>query len=494
MTTILAIDQSTSGTQAILFDAQGALLDQVALSHCQIYPQPGWVEHDAEAIYQHTLQAVRILLERNPVPRQRLLCLSITNQRETAVVFDRASGRPLHNAIVWQCRRGAALCEQLIREGHETLVQQRTGLKIDTYFSAPKLRWLVENEPAIAEKLQDGQALIGTIDAYLIYRLTGGQTFATDHTNASRTLLYNIHALGWDADLCQLFHVPQSALPEVRDVNDRFGATDLGGYLEQPVPICGVMGDSQAALFGQRGYAPGAVKITFGSGSSILLNIGGQPRQPAQGVVTALAWVIDGQPTYSYEGITNFTGATVNWLRDQLKLIETPEETEALALSVADNGGVYLVNAFVGLSAPYWRPEARAAILGLTPASTRAHVVRAALEAMGYLISDVLNAISQQGGVQLQRIHADGGGSRNHFLMQFVADMTRLQVRAAALPELSALGAALAGGLGMGLYPSLDTLQQLPLEFENYQPIMPGEQAAVLYAGWQHAVRQVLAP
>jgi glycerol kinase len=494
MSTILAIDQSTSGTKAILFDDQGVLLDQVALPHCQIYPQPGWVEHDPEEIYQNTLQAVRILLDRNPAHRQRLLCLSLTNQRETIVVFDRASGRPLYNAIVWQCRRGAALCETMAQLGYDTLVQERTGLKIDTYFSAPKLRWLVENEPGIAQKLQDGQALVGTIDAYLIYRLTGGQTFASDHTNASRTLLYNIHTLGWDAELCELFRVPQQALPEVRDVNDRFGATDLGGYLDQPLPICGVMGDSQAALFGQRGYTPGAVKITFGSGSSILLNIGKQPRQPAQGVITALAWVIDGQPTYSFEGITNFTGATVNWLRDQLKLIETPEETETLALSVADNGGVYLVNAFVGLSAPYWRPEARAAILGLTPASTRAHVARAALEAIGYLISDVLQAISQQGGVQLQGIHADGGGSRNRFLMQFVADMTRLQVRAARLPELSALGAALAGGLGMGLYASLDTFQQLPLEFEDYQPVLPGEQAATLYAGWQHAVRQVLAP
>jgi glycerol kinase len=493
MPTILAIDQSTSATKAILFNSQGRLLDQQALSHRQIYPQPGWVEHDAEEIYQNTLQVIRILLERNPLERQRLLCLSITNQRETVVVFDRASGRPLYNAIVWQCRRGAALCESLAQQGYETMVQQRTGLKIDTYFSASKLRWLVENEPEIGVRLRNGQALAGTIDAYLIYRLTGGCTFATDHTNASRTLLYNIHTLKWDTELCELFHILPAALPEVRDVDDRFGATDLEGFLENPLPICGVMGDSQAALFGQRGFTPGAAKITFGSGSSILLNTGVAPRQPAQGVVTALAWVLDGQPTYSFEGITNFTGATVNWLRDQLKLIETPEETETLAFSVPDNGGVYLVNAFVGLSAPYWRPEARAAILGLTPSSTRAHVARAALEAIGYLISDVLNAISQQGGVQLGRIHADGGGSRNRFLMQFVTDITRLQVRAARLPELSALGAAMAGGLGMGLYASLDAVQQLPLEFTDYEPGMPGEQAAALYAGWQHAVRQVLA-
>ncbi|MEI7989886.1 MAG: FGGY-family carbohydrate kinase, partial [Chloroflexota bacterium] len=342
------------------------------------------------------------------------------------------------------------------------------------------------------QKLQDGRALIGTIDTYMIYRLTQGKVFATDHTNASRTLLYNIHNLSWDSDLCTLFHVPIQALPEVRDSNAHYGETDLEGVLTSSIPICGVMGDSQAALFGQRGYQPGAVKITIGTGSSILLNLGSQPKSSNQGLVTAVAWVLDNQPTYCFEGITNFTGATINWLRDKLNLITSPDETESAALSVEDNGGVYLVNAFVGLSAPYWRPDVRAAILGLTPSSTRAHVIRAALEAIAYLTTDILESMSREGNVKLRSIHADGGSTGNRFLMQFMADMTRLKVRAANLPELSALGVALAGGLGMGIFDSLENLQHLPLSFTDYTPVMSYEQSEKLYAGWKHAVKQVL--
>ena len=492
--TILAIDQSTSATKALLFDAHGRLLDQETRPHQQIYPQPGWVEHDAEEIYRNTLQAAQALLERAAPRHGRPAFLSITNQRETVVVFERSTGKPLHHAIVWQCRRGAAVCEQLAAQGHETLVQARTGLKIDTYFSASKLSWLIENRPEIGRMLRDGRALASTIDAYLIYRLTGGKVFAGDHTNLSRTLLYNIHTLRWDPELCELFNVPVQALPEPRDSSASYGATDLEGFLSAPLPIQGVMGDSQAALFGQRGFQPGAVKITFGTGSSILLTLGSLPQPPAQGVVTAVAWVLNGQPTYSYEGITNFTGATLVWLRDQLGLIASPEESESLALAVDGNGGVYLVNAFVGLSAPYWQPQARAAIVGLTPASTKAHIARAALESTAYLLNDVLRAMSSQAGVQLTSIAADGGGARNRFLMQFTADITRLQVRASQLPELSALGAALAGGLGAGLYGSLADLQALPLAYTPYETQMPAAQAAQLTAGWQHALRQTLAP
>ena len=492
MNVILSIDQSTSGTKAILFDLNGNLLDQTSLPHQQFYPQPGWVEHDAEEIYQNTLKTVKMLLDRNENRSHDIIFLSLTNQRETAVVFDRVTGNPLYHAIVWQCRRGTSICDTLIADGYESFVQQRTGLKIDTYFSASKWMWLIENQPEISQKLQDGRALIGTIDTYLIYRLTQGKVFATDHTNASRTLLYNIHNLSWDSDLCTLFHVPIQALPEVRDSNAHYGETDLEGALTSSVPICGVMGDSQAALFGQRGYQPGAVKITIGTGSSILLNLGSQPKSSNQGLVTAVAWVLDNQPTYCFEGITNFTGATINWLRDKLNLITSPDETESAALSVEDNGGVYLVNAFVGLSAPYWRPDVRAAILGLTPSSTRAHVIRAALEAIAYLTTDILESMSREGNVKLRSINADGGSTGNRFLMQFMADMTRLKVRAANLPELSALGVALAGGLGMGIFDSLENLQHLPLSFTDYTPVMSYEQSEKLYAGWKHAVKQVL--
>ncbi|MBN1304938.1 MAG: glycerol kinase GlpK, partial [Anaerolineales bacterium] len=483
---------STSATKAILFSETGELLDKASVSHQQIYPEPGWVEHDAEEIYQNTLQAVTTLLSRNEEKRDSLLCISITNQRETIVVFDKTTGKPLYNAIVWQCRRGEAICAELETAGHGKLVQAKTGLKIDTYFPASKLTWLIQNRPELKQKLANGEALIGTIDAYLIYRWTKGRTFATDQTNASRTLLFDINTLAWDEELCQLFGVPLAALPQVRDSNAHFGETDFNGILTRPLPIMGVMGDSQGALFAQRCYTPGSAKVTFGTGSSVMLNIGNQVAYSDQGIVTAVAWVINGQPVYAFEGITNFTGATIVWLRDQLELIESPEETEALAMAVPDNGGVYLVPAFVGLSAPYWQPKARAAIIGLTPASTKNHVVRAALEGIAYRIQDVLALMAQEAGVDLQHVQADGGAVNNRFLMQYVADITHLTVHASLLPELSALGAVFAGLIGLKVYPSLDALTQLPHVTNHFMPIMPIETAKKYYHGWEKAVQQVI--
>jgi len=491
--TILAIDQSTSATKALLFRPDGTLIDKIALEHRQHYPQPGWVEHDAEEIYANTLHACADLLQRHPDARRDLLCLSITNQRETIVVFDRATGQPLYRAIVWQCRRGDPICTALNEQGHGPAVQRKTGLKIDTYFPASKLTWLFEREPAIRERVAAGEALIGTIDAYLVYRLTGGQVFATDHTNASRTLLYNIAELRWDEDLCDLFGVPMAALPEVRECSAHFGTTTLGGLLESPLPICGVMGDSQAALFAERCFRPGMAKVTFGTGSSVLLNLGPAMALSDRGIVTTLGWVIDGQPAYAFEGIINFTGATVAWLRDQLGLIRTSAETEAMAQAVPDNGGVYLVPAFVGLGAPYWRADARGAIVGLTPGTTRDHVARAALEAIAYLVRDVLGLMAEDAGIALDFVHGDGGAVSNRFLMQFVAAITRYTLRTSSLPELSALGAAMAGLLGCGVVDSLEALDRLPQGFVDYVPSMPIEQAETYYAGWQRAVRQVLA-
>jgi glycerol kinase len=492
MPTILAFDQSTSATKALLFEADGRLLDQVTLEHRQYYPQPGWVEHDAEEIYANTLAAARTLLARHPQRQADLLGISLTNQRETIVVFDRASGQPLYRALVWQCRRGDPICQRLIAAGHSPLVQQKTGLKIDTYFPASKLTWLFEQEPDIAARVRSGQALIGTIDAYLIYRLTGGTVFASDHTNASRTLLLNIHTLDWDDDLCALFGVPRTALPEVRESSAAFGATDLDGLLPAPLPIRGVMGDSQAALFAERCFSPGSAKVTLGTGSSVLLTIGPQARITSGGSVTTIGWVYNGQPTYAFEGIINFTGATIAWLRDQLRLISSAAESEALAAAVPDNGGVYLVPAFVGLSAPYWRADVQGAIVGLTPASAREHIVRAALESIAYQIKDALDAMTAESGVPLTLVHADGGAVRNRLLVQFIADMIRRRVRAASLPELSALGAVYAGALGLGVYDSLAALERLPLAFVDYDPLMAAEQAEKYYAGWQAAVRRVL--
>ena len=487
MKQILAIDQSTSATKALVFDTRGALIDRASLEHRQIYPQPGWVEHDAEEIWQNTLAAVRQATCDDP------LCLSITNQRETFVVFDRATGRPLHNAIVWQCRRGEPVCQALRQAGHDEFVTRKTGLKIDTYFSAPKLAWLVRDNPEIARKLQTGDALFGTIDCYLIYRFTNGRVFATDHTNASRTLLFDIANLKWDDQLCRLFDVPQRALPEVRDSTARFGETDAAGALGRSIPICGVMGDSQASLFAHRCFSPGMAKVTLGSGSSVLLNLGPELRYGGDDAVSTIGWTHAGRPTYSFEGIVNYAAATIQWLKDQLGLIRDPGETEAAALSVPDNGGVYLVPAFGGLSAPYWSPNARAAIVGMTSHANRAHVIRAALESIAYQLRDVLDAMRNRAGVQLRTIHADGGATRNRFLMQFIADMTGLEVNAAKLPECSPLGAAMAGALGMGVVESLDELARLPREMVTYRPAMPVEKVARLYGGWKNAVKQVLA-
>jgi len=380
MSLILALDQSTSATKAVLFDVLGTVIDKASSDHRQIYPQPGWVEHDAEEIWGNTLAVIAKVVSRNADRLADIAAISITNQRETILVFDRKTGRPLHNAIVWQCRRGDALCQSLREQNCKKVVRRKTGLKIDTYFSASKIAWLIAEKPDIAARLRDGSAVIGTMDTYLIHRLTGGAVFATDFTNASRTLLFDVGELRWDEELCTLFNVPPASLPEVRESSAHFGETDADDILPRRVPIAGVMGDSQASLFAQRCYRPGTAKATFGTGTSVLLNIGGDFKPASIGAVTALAWVWRGKPFYAFEGIITFSASTIEWLKNQLQLIRDASEVEALALAVEDNGGVYFVPAFSGLSAPYWCPGARGAILGMTAFTRREHIVRAALE------------------------------------------------------------------------------------------------------------------
>lgn len=492
MRCILAIDQSTSATKAVLFDARGKVLDKASREHRQIYPQPGWVEHDAEEIWKNVLTVIREVTRRNVKKLSKLSCVSITNQRETIVVFDRKSGKPLHNAIVWQDRRGDAICQKLRKQGRENFVRQKTGLKIDTYFSASKLKWLVTERPQLAKKLKSGEAVVGTIDAYLIHRLTGGKVFATDHTNASRTLLFDINKLRWDEKLCKLFDVPMRALPEVRESAARFGETDAGGTLPKRIPICGVMGDSQASLFAQRCYQPGMAKATFGTGTSVLLNVGKKFKLSGKGAVTALAWVWQGKPVYAFEGIINYSSATVSWLKDQLGLIRDAAETEKLARAVADNGAVYLVPAFSGLSAPYWSAGARAAIVGMTAHTRREHVVRAALESIAYQIRDVLDMMKADGGVRPKSLFSDGGPTRNEFLMQFTADIAGVELIVSEVPESSALGATMMGWLGLGMCRSLEQLAGMPRQTRMFRPQMNGGRVRKFYAGWQAAVKRVL--
>jgi glycerol kinase len=492
MSLILAIDQSTSATKAVLFDAKGKVLDKAVRPHRQIYPQPGWVEHDAGEIWKNVLAVIREVARRNPKKLSQLAALSIANQRETILVFDRKTGRPLHHALVWQDRRGDAFCGKLRRQGYSPSVLRKTGLKIDTYFSASKLHWLIEHKPVLAARLKRGEALIGTMDTYLIHRFTEGKVYATDCTNASRTLLFDIGELWWDAELCRLFKVPQRALPEVRESASQFGTTDAGGILPKRVPIVGVMGDSQASLFAQRCYQPGMAKATFGTGTSVLLNIGERVRFSGNGAVTALAWVWQGKATYAFEGLINYSAATLEWLKNQLGLIQSTDEIEPLASSVNDSGGVYLVPAFAGLSAPYWAPAARGGIVGLTAHTRKAHVVRAALESIAYQISDVLHMMRCDAGIKLRRLHADGGPTRNKFLMQLTADVTRLGLSVSEVAESSAWGAAMNGLLGLNVYQSLDELAKLPRPQASFHPRMNRRQVRQLHQGWRAAVKRVL--
>jgi glycerol kinase len=491
MSHIVAIDQSTSATKAVLFNAAGGVVDRSAREHRQIYPQAGWVEHDAEEIWQNVLAVLGELASRNADQVASASALAITNQRETIVVFDKRTGRPLHHAIVWQCRRGEPICQELRDAGHDEKVRVTTGLKLDTYFSGSKLKWLISARPEIRQQLESGDALIGTIDTYLIYRLTKTCVFATDHTNASRTLLYDIHKLRWDEQLCGLFNIPMRALAEVRESFEQFGTTDAEGVLPKKLCICGVMGDSQASLFAQGCYERGSCKATFGSGTSILLNLGEELKPTGRGTVSALAWVLQRRPTYALEGIINYSSATIAWLKDQFGLINSASETAVLAQAVADNGGVYLIPAFAGLSAPYWRANARAAIVGMTAHSRKEHIVRAAVESIAYQIRDVLEMMRSEVGAVPRVLFADGGPTCNEFMMQFTADILQLELVVADIPELSARGAAMAGMLGQRMVGSLAELSKLPRAQRRYEPKMAAATADRFYSEWQSAVRRV---
>lgn len=486
----LALDQSTSATKALLFDAKGRAVDREAREHTQHYPQPGWVEHDAEEIWQNTLAVLHGLLARHGERMDDIVSLSIANQRETVVVFERGTGRPLHRALVWQCRRGDSICAEHGAAGQERLIHSRTGLKLDTYFSGPKLQWLIRHEPQLADRLAGGSALIGTIDTYLVYRFTHGRVFATDTTNASRTLLFDIGRLRWDEELCALWQVPVNALPEVKDSSAMYGETTLEGTFARPLPIRGVMGDSQASLFAQRCFAPGSAKVTFGTGSSLLLNIGERARFSGHGVLTALAWTHGGRATYAFEGIIISSASTLVWLRDQLGLAADVPTLERLAREVPDNGGVHLVPAFTGLGLPHWRPDARAALVGLSSHSDRRHVARAAFESIGFQVRDALDAMRKEADLPLVALHGDGGSTTSAFLMQFCADLCGVELRVSDMADCSALGAVMCARLGAG--ESFGELAALPREETRYTPCIEAAAVADLDAGWHRAVRQTV--
>lgn len=482
---VLAIDQGTTSTRCIVFDEKARVLATAQREFRQHYPREGWVEHDPADIWRDTLETARAVLDRaGPVA-----AIGITNQRETVVIWDRATGEPIHRAIVWQDRRTAGLCRTLEEAGHGPLVAERTGLLLDPYFSASKIGWLLDAVPGARARAERGELAFGTIDAFLLWRLTEGRVHATDATNASRTLLFDIRRQCWDAELCALFGVPMALLPEVRDTSGLFGETTLLGGA---IPIAGMAGDQQAALFGQTCFDPGAAKATYGTGCFMLMNTGARIVRSANRLLATTAYRLGGEATYAIEGSIFVAGAGVKWLRDGLGLITHASQTDDMATRVADNGGVYMVPAFVGLGAPHWRPDARGLISGLTLGVTAAHVARAALEAVAYQTGDLAEAMAADGAGGLEALRIDGGMSANTWLCQFLADILRTPVERPAMLETTALGAAFLAGMAVGVWDGVAGVAAVDRHVERFTPRMGEPARAALIAGWRGALARAL--
>lgn len=487
MAYILALDQGTTSSRAILFDHEGAIQSVAQREFEQIFPQPGWVEHNAEEIWTSQISVAVEALSRVDVRPRDVAAIGITNQRETTIVWDRESGRPVYNAIVWQDRRTAQFCDELKAQGHEPLIQQRTGLLIDAYFSASKISWILNNVPGARQQAEAGKLAFGTVDSWLIWKLTSGRVHATDASNASRTMLFNIHTDQWDGDLLRLFGIPASMLPRVGASSEHYSdvttTLGLGG-----VAIAGIAGDQQASLFGQRCTTPGLTKNTYGTGCFMLQNIGTRPVLSSNRLVTTIAWKLNDKIEYALEGSVFVGGAVVQWLRDGLGLIRTSSDIEALAASVPDNGGVYFVPAFVGLGAPHWDQYARGSISGLTRGSTAGHFARAALESIAYQVADLLDATQRDSGTTLSELRVDGGAAANNALMQFQSDILGIPVVRPEMTESTALGAAYLAGLASGVWKDVPQINSLPRREQRFEPRMAQSQVQDLRARWNEAL------
>ena len=484
---ILGIDQSTQGTKALLFDETGQLLCRADRPHRQLIDERGWVEHDPEEIFRNTLEVVRAVVEKAGVEPGRLQAVGISNQRETAMIWDRSTGRPVYNAVVWQCSRGAAICREL--QEHAEIIRAHTGLQLSPYFSAAKLAWILQNVPGANEQAARGGLCCGTMDSWLIYRLTGGSVHRTDYSNASRTQLMDIRNLCWDPELCKLFGVPLNTLPVITDSDGFYGETDFGGFLPRPIPIHGVLGDSHGALLGQGCLERGMIKATYGTGSSVMMNIG-ETAVYSSHVVTSLAWSLSGTVNYVLEGNINYTGAVISWLKDELHLIDTPDETQRLALAANPRDTAYLVPAFTGLGAPYWDSSARAAFVGMSRTTGRAELAKAALESIAYQIHDVVDTMQRESGIPIAQLRVDGGPTQNSYLMQFQSDICAIPVCIPPDEELSGIGAAYAAGLGCGIYHR-ETLFSRG-SWTTYRPIMDQSVRSEKCRGWRTAVASIL--
>ena len=490
-----AIDQGTTGTRFMIFDQQGRVVASCYEEHTQIYPQPGWVEHDPLEIWEKTRRVIAGALKQGNIPPEQIAAIGVTNQRETTVVWDPKTGEPLHNGIVWQDTRTREICQQLLADGMEETFRARTGLPIATYFSGPKLKWLLDNVPGLREKAERGEAVFGTIDTWIVWNLTGGPeggAHVTDVTNASRTMLMDLHRLDWDDELLEVLNIPRRMLPQIRPSSDPalYGTTAADGPVGASLPVCGDLGDQQAALFGQACYEPGEAKNTYGTGCFMLLNTGSEPVPSKSGLLTTVAYGLPEGTTYALEGSIAITGAAVQWLRDNLGLIQDAAETEEIAQSVEDAGGIYFVPAFSGLFAPYWDMDARGVIVGLTRYVTRAHLVRATLEAICHQTRDVLEAMRADSGIELTALKVDGGATVNDFLMQLQADILGVPVIRPKVNETTALGAAYAAGLAVGFWSDLAELRENWGVDRVFEPRWDEARREAAYAGWKRAVER----
>lgn len=484
---VLAIDQGTTGSTALVISHQGEVLGRAYAEITQHYPQPGWVEHDAEEIWEISLRVMVEALVAARVAGHDVVAIGITNQRETTVVWDRHTGRPLHRAIVWQSRQTAELCERLQGDGHEEQIRQRTGLVIDAYFSGTKIQWILDRYPEARQKAARGDVLFGTIDTWLLWKLTGGVVHATEPTNASRTMLYDIHQRCWDDELATILDVPTAMLPQVLPSSGVFGTTVAHGPLPSGLPVAGMAGDQQAALYGQGCWQPGQAKNTYGTGCFLLMNMGDKGAVSEHGLLTTLCCAADGSSVYGLEGSVFIAGAAVQWLRDGLGILDNAAESEAMARRLADNEGVYLVPAFAGLGAPYWDMEARGTLVGLSRGTGREHLARAALESIAYQTRDVVAAMEADSGVSLSELRVDGGATVNDFLMQFQADLLGVPVDRPQLMETTALGSAYLAGLATGFWSAPEELDAAR-SYQRFEPTMAATQADRLYRGWKDAV------
>jgi len=486
---VIALDQGTTSSRAIVFDELQNIVSLAQKEFTQIYPQPGYVEHDPMEIFASQYGVLAEALSKSGVLPADVSSIGITNQRETTILWDRYTGKPVHNAIVWQCRRTQPYCEELKRRGLEPYVREATGLVIDAYFSATKIMWILDNVPGVRKRAEAGEIVFGTVDTWLIWNLSGGRVHVTDHTNASRTMLYNINTCKWDEKLLAEMNIPSDILPEVTESS---GICAIANILGRDIPISGIAGDQQAALFGQKCFEKGNAKNTYGTGCFLLMNTGEQPVISKKGLLTTIAASVDGKVRYALEGSVFSGGAVVQWLRDELKLINTAEESERYALSVKDNAGVYVVPAFAGLGAPWWDMLARGAIFGLTRGANRNHIVRAALESIAYQTKDVLDAMHEDTGVEFEELKADGGASANNFLMQFQADILNKNVICPDMPEATALGAAYLAGLATGVWKSVEDIKNTFTRERWFGPRMSFKQREALLAGWVKAVERSL--